>query len=43
LGVSPWTLRRLVADGQLSFLPGKFLRFDRQELDAYISREKIRL
>ena len=43
LGVSPWTVRRLAAEGKLGFLPGKFLRFDREELDAFIAKEKVRL
>jgi excisionase family DNA binding protein len=40
LGVSPWTLRRLKDDGKIRFVPGKFLRFDVADLEAYIEREK---
>lgn len=40
LGVSQWTLRRIKDQGRLKFVPGKFLRFDVKDLDAYIESEK---
>jgi excisionase family DNA binding protein len=43
LGVSPWKLRQLVLDGQLSFVndgDGSPWRFDLHDLDALIVRQK---
>jgi excisionase family DNA binding protein len=43
LGVSPWKIRQLVLAGQLSFVDdgdGSPWRFDVQDLDAYIARQK---
>lgn len=43
LGVSPWKIRQLVLAGQLSFVDdgdGSPWRFDLEDLDAYIARQK---
>ena len=40
LGVSQWTLRRLKDEGKIKFVPGKFLRFDIEDLEAYIESQK---
>jgi excisionase family DNA binding protein len=40
LGVSQWTLRRLKDEGKIKFVPGKFLRFDIEDLEAYIESKK---
>lgn len=43
LGVSPWKIRQLVLAGQLGFVDdgdGSPWRFDLQDLDAYIARQK---
>jgi excisionase family DNA binding protein len=40
LGVSPWTLRRYVHAGQLSYLPGKVWRFVVEDLDKFLEQGK---
>jgi excisionase family DNA binding protein len=41
LSISPWMLRQLVSNEQLSVVRiGAALRFDIRDLDAYVSRQK---
>jgi excisionase family DNA binding protein len=40
IGVSPWTIRNLVHEGVLEYLPGKHWRFSTDDLDEYIRRNR---
>jgi excisionase family DNA binding protein len=40
LAVSQWTMRRLAYANEIPVIPGKFLRFDVQDLDRYIAANK---
>jgi excisionase family DNA binding protein len=42
LGMSKWTLRNLVHDGVLHYVPGKHWRFSTEDLDDYIRRNRER-
>ena len=42
LGMSTWTLRNLVHDGVLHYVPGKHWRFSTEDLDEYIRRNRER-
>ena len=43
LGISYWTIRDLVFRKELSFVKiGRRILIDRQDLDAYLDRSKIR-
>jgi excisionase family DNA binding protein len=37
LAISPWFLRKLVHDGCIRVLPGKYWRFRLSDLDAYLA------
>jgi excisionase family DNA binding protein len=41
LGVSPWTLRNLVHNERISYLPGKYWRFAIADLDRFLEKEKV--
>jgi excisionase family DNA binding protein len=41
LAISPWTLRNLVHDKRLSFIPGKYWRFAVADLDKFLEKEKV--
>jgi excisionase family DNA binding protein len=40
LGVSEWTLRRMVHDGEITCIRGKYWTFDKQVLDAWLERNQ---
>ena len=40
LGVSEWTLRRMVHDGEITCIHGKCWTFDRQVLDAWLDQNQ---
>jgi excisionase family DNA binding protein len=43
LGISTWTLRRLMNEGEIAYLKyrGGAANFDTRDLDAYIERKKV--
>ena len=44
LGVSPRHIRRLVAERRIPFFKvGKFVRFDRGELDLWLDQQRVEL
>ena len=40
LGISVWTLRRMVLAGEIAAVRGKHLKFDRRDLDLWIEANK---
>ena len=40
LGVSVWTIRRMVLAGELRAIRGKHLKFDKRDLDLWIEANK---
>jgi excisionase family DNA binding protein len=41
-GVSEWKLRQLVHSGEITFIPGKYWRFETAELDRWIAAGRER-
>ena len=43
LGISTWTLRRLMNEGEIAYMKyrGGAANFDPRDLDAYIERKKV--
>jgi excisionase family DNA binding protein len=41
LAISPWFLRKLVADGRIRVLPGKYWRFRVVDLDSYLAESVL--
>jgi excisionase family DNA binding protein len=41
LAISPWLLRKLVHEGRIRVLPGKYLRFRVVDLDAYLAESVL--
>jgi len=43
LGISTWTLRRLMNEGEIAYVKyrGGAANFDPRDLDAYIERKKV--
>ena len=37
LAISPWLLRKLVHEGRIRIIPGKYWRFRVADLDAYLA------
>ena len=40
LGISVWTLRRMVLAGEIAAVRGKHLKFDKRDLDLWIEANK---
>ena len=41
LAISPWFLRKLVTEGRIRVLPGKYWRFRVVDLDSYLAESVL--